>query len=60
MPINTLKDNKTTRVLEDAEKSGYGVIAAIVWNSTLSFFSLYIVVPSIDRCGAEHLIVKHI
>ncbi|OCK93086.1 aldolase [Cenococcum geophilum 1.58] len=32
MPINTLKGNKTTRVLEDAEKSGYGVIAAIVYN----------------------------
>ncbi|OCL05626.1 aldolase [Glonium stellatum] len=32
MSANTLKDNKTVRILEDAEKGGYGVIAAIVYN----------------------------
>jgi len=39
MPINTLKGNKTTRVLEDAEKGGYGVIAAIVYGVLLFPFS---------------------
>lgn len=30
MPYPALKDNKTIRILEDAEKGGYGVVAAIV------------------------------
>ncbi|OCK80487.1 aldolase [Lepidopterella palustris CBS 459.81] len=32
MPTKSLKDNKTVRILEDAEKGGYGVVAAIVYN----------------------------
>jgi fructose-bisphosphate aldolase, class II len=30
MPSADLKNNKTVRILEDAEKGGYGVLAAIV------------------------------
>jgi fructose-bisphosphate aldolase class II len=29
--MKSLKDNKTVKILEDAEKGGYGVIAAIVY-----------------------------
>ncbi|KAJ9658554.1 hypothetical protein H2201_007761 [Coniosporium apollinis] len=32
MPHPNLKNNKTVKILEDAEKGGYGVIAAIAYN----------------------------